>query len=679
MPDAAVLAVSVVVVYLPGLALLGALSLSRPVLLLSLAPAASVGLAGVVAVVGAVAGFSYGPVSLGVATALLAAVAVGLHLRRRRRPGRPAGPHRRAHRPSDVVAATCGGVLALVGVGYAAWAWLTGVGALSNPPQEHDTVIHAMLTAYIARSGRGAPWELVPADVLTGTPVSFYPSGFHLLAAASADLTGDIVRSLNATTIVFLAVVLCVGVWGLGFVAGRQLGLSRGSGMLVGGFAALVMAGMYRPSFHLMHDGGILGNAASFALVPGVVAGLLALPGLRWPPAVGVGVAAAGAVWVHPSAAVSVGLTALAWWLGQLVSPMGRRELRRIVRPLVVTGATALVLVLPVVLPGLSIAGRTGAFPPDSRAVTFDTAIGATFGFPYSGFLDPTQAKSQVWAAVLTVLGVASLVALRRGLGIVAAFACWSAVVIGAWVSPGKGYDALVTAFFYNAMLRTWSHLSLLAPVIAGLGVVLVGNRAAVLLRRRAPWRATWTATAVVAAGFAVYALVPAVGYAELDEHSVATRYSTPDFVRVGADDQRAIAWLADRVRPGERVFNSPNDGSTYLYVERGVPVVNVYTLGLPGVPYSYRMLEGFRSYPQDAAVRAQLRALNVRWVYVDSSAPGIGSNGSPENWAGSKGFALAPGLEDIDGLPGLQRVFTSGTVTVYSLDLDAVDAARRS
>jgi hypothetical protein len=664
--DAAVLAVSIAVVYLPGLALLFALSMRRPLVALALAPAASVGLAGVVAIVAALTGFSYGPVPLGVVTALLAVVAVVLEVRRRRR-------RARRLRPSGLAGVLTGVVMAAVGVGYATWSWLQGIGSFSNPPQEHDTVIHAMVAAYIARSGRGAPWEIVPADVLTGTPVSFYPSGFHLLAAASADITGNVVTSLNATTVVFLAIALCIGVTALGFVAARQLGLSAGSGMLVGGFAALVMAGMYRPAFHLMHDGGILGNAAALALVPGVVAGLLALPHLRRRSALGVGVAAAGAVWVHPSAAVSVGVTVVAWWAGQLVSPMGRRELRRIVVPLLATAGTALVLVLPVVLPGLAVAGRTGSFPPDTRPVTFDTALGATFGLPYSGFLDPGQAKSQVWAVLLMAVGIVTIIALRRGVGLVAAWVAWSVVIIGAWLSPGKGYEAIITGFFYNAMLRTWSHVSLLVPVLAGLGVVLVADRVALLIRRRTPWRASWTALAVAVAGFAVYALVPAVGYAKLDESSVASRYSTPDFVRVGPDDQAAIAWLADHVRPGERVFNSPNDGSTYLYVERGIPVVNVYTLGLPGVPYSYRLLENFRDYPTDAAVRDKLKELNVRWVYVDSSALGIGSVGSPENWAGTKGFALAPGLQSLDGLPGLTRVFTSGTVNVYSLDLGAV------
>jgi hypothetical protein len=268
------------------------------------------------------------------------------------------------------------------------------------------------------------------------------------------------------------------------------------------------------------------------------------------------------------------------------------------------------------------------------------------------------------------------VIALRRGLGPVAAWAGWSAIVMGAWLSPGSGFEAPITAFYYNAMLRVWSHLSLLAAVLAGLGVVLSANRLAELARRRLPIPAIPTAVALAVAAFAGYAVAPATRYAELNEQSIATRYRTPEFVRVGEDDQQAIAWLADRVKPGERVLNSPNDGSTYLYVERGVPIVNVYPLGILGVPYSYQLLKSFNTYPVDAAVRQQLLDLNVRWVYVDGRAPGIGSAGSPENWAGDQGFSLAPGLRDLDGLPGLTVTFRAGSVTIYALDLGAMLAS---
>jgi hypothetical protein len=667
-----ILVVAALVAFLPGLTVALAAGVRKPVFLLALAPGLSVALCGIVAVVSALVGLRYAPVSVGVAVALLVVVGVVRGVR--------TGRGRSARRPSfaEIVPIALGIGMTVIGAGFGGWSWLVGLGGLNTVPQEHDMIIHAMQTAYIMRTGHAAPWELVPADVLSGAPVSFYPSGFHLLAGLTASLVGgDVVAALNAMTVVFLVVVLCTGVATLGAVAARRAGLSRGSAALVGGIASLVMAGMYRPGFHLMHDGGILANAAAFALVPGVVAAVVSLP--RRGVVIGAlaGAAAAGAVWVHPSVALSIVLTVLAWWFGEAVSPFGRRRLRGLLKPLAGAAIAGGILLVPAVGPGLGATGRTGAFPPDTGPVPFRDAIGNTFGMPYSGWIDQAFSRSQVAAVVLLFVGVAALVALRRGLGPVAAWAFWSLVTIGAWLTPGRGPDSFITGFFYNAMLRTWSHISLLAPVIAGLGVVLVANRVAVLLRKhRMPLRATWTAALLSSAAFALYALGPASGYAEIGENAVATRYSTPDFVRVGRDDQAAIAWLAERIRPGERVFNSPNDGSTYLYVERGVPVVNVYTLGLPGVPYTYELLEAFNRYPTDSGVHRKLVDLDVRWVYVDSSAPGIGSNGSPGNWAGPHGFSLAPGLADLDGLPGLSLQFRSGTVSVYSLDLGVVASA---
>ena len=148
------------------------------------------------------------------------------------------------------------------GVGFASWAWLSGIGPLATRPQEHDMIMHVLQTAYVTRTGRGAPWQLAPVDLLTGAPTWFYPSGVHLLAAATAGLTGGaVVPALNAQTVVLLAAAGCTGAAALGAVAARQLGLGRGSAMLVAGVASLVMAGLYRPAPVLMHDGGILANA----------------------------------------------------------------------------------------------------------------------------------------------------------------------------------------------------------------------------------------------------------------------------------------------------------------------------------------------------------------------------------------------------------------------------------
>ncbi|SDF56722.1 DUF6541 family protein [Pseudonocardia oroxyli] len=674
MSDVVLLLVAALVAYVPGLAVLAALRVGSPVVAVAVAPPLTVATCGLTAVAAAVGGFGYGPVPVLVVVVLLLVVAGlrGYRARRRRLASlswkhTPPPAERRRDR-TEAVPVAVGLAMTVVALGYGLWGWLRGLAGLATVPQEHDMIIHAMQTAYIARSGRAAPWELVPADVLTGGPVSFYPSGFHLLAGLTAQLDGlEVVRALNAMTVVVLVGTMISGTAALAVVAARRVGLGRGAAMLAAGVAALVIAGMYRPVYQLTHDGGILGQAAAFAMVPGAVAALVALPGRRMAYGVAAGIATAGAVWVHPSVAVSISLTTFFWGVGELLTRYGRQRLRGLLKPLAVAVGAAAVLLVPAVGPGLGATGRTGAFPPDSGPVDFGTALERVLALPYTGWLDPDNLAYQRSAAILAGIGVVALLVRWRGLGPVVAWLFWVVILIGAWLSPGTGYDAIVTGFFYNAMLRTWSHTSMLVPVLAGLGVVLVGA----LLARIASRLPGWAVVTAVAAGvFTLYAVEPARNYATMNEEAVATRYSTPDFVRVGPDDQAAIAWLADRVRPGERVFNSPNDGSTYLYVERGVPVVNVYTLGLPGVPYSYELLEHFNTYPTDPAVRRQLEDLDVAWVYVDESAPGIGSNGSPDGWAGSAGFSLAPGLADLDGLPGLDLRFRSGTVSVYSLDL---------
>jgi hypothetical protein len=673
--DALILLVALLVCYLPGLALMTALGARSGVLLLGLAPAVSVGVAVATGIGTAILGVAFGARPLGVVTAVMYAIAAGLTVRRRQTRGRQGSTRgRQGSMTTGRVVQAVGAVLVAAGAAAGVGTWLGGMGPLSTIPQEHDMIIHAVLAAYVQRSGHAAPWQLVPADVLTGAPVVFYPSGLHLLVAVTGGLTGGTVPALNAVTVVMLAVGLSLSAAALTVVAARQLQLARSTAMLAAGVAALVASGLYRPTFQLMHDGGILANGAALALTPGVAAGVLMLPRLPRASAVAVGVACAGVVSVHPSAAVSVGLTVIMWWAGQALTRQGRQQLAGLLVGLLVAAGTAVVLGSGTLAGALSARGRTSGWSPDISPTPFGDAVGSTLALSYGGNLDPQRSLGQVFAAVLVALGVIAVVALRRGFGPVTAWAAWSLVTIGAFLSPGSWPDSLVTGFFYNAQLRVWSHVSLLAPVLAALGVVLTASRCAVWLRRRCPVSvsapARLVAAVLVVLAWLGYLVGPASRYADTNVTSVATRYRTPDFVRVNADDQQAISWLARRIQPGQRVLNSPNDGSTYLYVERGVPVLNVATLGLDGVPYSYRLLQSFRSYPIDKQLRNVLLQYNVAWVYVDSQAPRIGSGGSPEGWATNAGFTLAPGLSELAGLPGLVPVFTSGSVTVYSLNL---------
>ncbi|XVV04007.1 DUF6541 family protein [Actinosynnema sp. CA-248983] len=654
--DVGAVLVALLVVGLPGAGLLSACGVRRPLWFAALAVPGSAAVATLVAIGCALTGLRYGPSPLGVVTFVLLAVGVW-----RARGLVRFGRLRRS------AAGAAGPLLVLAAVAVSGLTWFYGLHRLSTVSQEHDMVVHHVLTAYIERTGRGAPWQVLPADLLTGADVTFYPAGLHLLMASAATLVGDTVVGVNAVTVVVLGFAWAVSAAALGHVAGRRARLGRVRSGLAAGFAALVAVGLYRPVFSLIHEGGILPNAAALVLAPGVLAALLSVPRRGWGPVVALGVACAGLVSIHPSAIATVGLSVVAWLVGDALA---RRRVVRELPRLLLVGAVALVVAAPVLAQALGVAEGPTNFRPDIAALPFRTAVENALLLPYSGFVPHLLGEPQLAAALVTLAGAVAVVVFRRGFGALAAWLVWVVVEVLFATSPDAGPDALVTGFFYHAHLRIWSHVSLFAPVLAGLGVALVASAVALRLARRGERRrARWTAAGLAAVAAVAYLAWPAVGYARVEASYLGNRYVRPDFVRVGPDDRAAGDWLAGRVRPGERVLNSANDGSTFLYVEHGLPVVNVNTLGSARTPYTYRLLRSFNTYPTDPGVRAELRELNVRWVYVDAVAPGIGAGGAPEGWVGGPGFSLAPGLAGLDGLPGLDLAFRSGTVSVYELD----------
>lgn len=666
--DAGLLLAGLTVAVLPGSALLLALGIRRPLLFAALAPTATIGVLLALASTAAAVGLPFGAATASVIVGLLlvaglvSAVRSGIRLR----PPRP------------LAATVVGGGLVVLGAGTGVATWMRGLGRLSTVGQEHDLIVHHVVVAYMARSGRAAPWQILPADVLTGEPVSFYPAGAHLAPALLSDTGVSTVAALNALTVSYLAIGWSVSTAALTFVAARRLRLGRGGAWLAAGVASIVAAGLYRPVFQLMHDGGIYPTAVALTLAPGLLAALLVVPPRGWRVPVALGFGAAGIVAAYPGAAVTVGLSLVAWLLGDLVAPDGRRHLLRSVLPLGLAATVGLVVAAPFWAQALGSVAGVSAFPPDSSSTAFSDALGSAIGMPYGGFIASGRAIGQGVVTALCLIGVVAVAWQRRGLGLVAAWAAWVLVVFGAFRSPGVGIEAPVTGFFYNALLRVWSHPALFVAPLAALAVVIVGAGIARAVRRTLPvaargWR---VATAATTAAAAAFMLVPGQEAAEITASSVAARYGDPDFARVTSDDRAAIAWLDQRVQPGQRVLNSANDGSTFLFVEAGIPVVNIFSLGTGAAPYTYRLLEFFDQYPDSDEIRQLLINLQIAWVYVDEVAPAIGAAGAPYGWYdGAGAYSTAPGLRDLEaiGPPGLDVAFRRGSVTVYELDLATV------
>jgi hypothetical protein len=433
---------------------------------------------------------------------------------------------------------------------------------------------------------------------------------------------------------------------------------------------------LYRPTISLASLGGVLPNAAMMALAPGVVAALLTIRRRDWTGAIAIGLAIAGVITLHPSAVVTVGVTLVAWWIGDVLTKGGLRRLGGQIPSLVVAAVVAGIAAAPTLVSSLKVGGTIAGAAPDFAQESFGKATVQTLSLLYgAGAISADATLRQLTPAILSLIGVVVILLTRRGLGAVTAWAVWSLIIIGAYLSPGKGFSAVFTGFYYNVMNRVWSNLYLFVPVLAGVGVVLLAGLVARALRRLTPVRAGWAFTVIVLIVGVGYVAVPGRHYADISAQALASRYKDTTIARVTGDDQAAFDYLDGKVQPGQRVMNSANDGSTYLYVEKNIPVVNDNTLGGPGQPRTFQLLAYFNQYPKKATIRNELIKLDVAWVLVDDNPPVIGAVGLPAFFAPNGRFTTAPGLRNLNGLPGMTEVYTHGSAHVYQLDLTTLRA----
>ncbi|MBO0878580.1 MAG: hypothetical protein J2P19_34880, partial [Pseudonocardia sp.] len=465
----------------PGLALLVGLGVRQRLVLLGAAPAASVGVAVLTASAAATLGVRFGPITLVVGTAVLAAAGFGLGRVLRRFAGRPAALPPPSAKPllpplrgvSSLLAQLAGLVFLLTGAGLALRSWVDGFGGwdygLGTYNQDHDTILHAVLTAYIQRTGRGAPWQIMPADVVVGTPTVYYPDGFHLVAATVGAVFGNPVVGMNAAAAMIIGAAWCTSAAALAALAVRRLRDDAGWMALAGGIASLIAAGLYRPGVQLARDNGLLPNASALVLVPGVVAAILLIRPKAWASAIGLGVACAGVVAVHPSSGLSVGMTVVMFWIALLFVRDGRAMLREQWSVLVLTAAVAAATGTPVLRGALAVSNRIDSFPPDSAYAPLTRSLGQVVPLMYGGMYDD-KAQVQVWPTVLLIAGLVTALVMRRAVPLVVAWVLWVIIVLLAYRNP-TGLTSPILGFFYNSAGRVRSHTALFAPALAALGV----------------------------------------------------------------------------------------------------------------------------------------------------------------------------------------------------------------
>lgn len=676
--EAAQLAVGALVVLLPGLAILLTAGLRERLWLAGLSAPLTMGFVLLVSLFTGVTGLRFGLLTVVIAlvVVLLMTGAGRLLIVRRRPPAELAEPaeddrlRALAGRPARI-AQILGAVIALAGVVLGVRMWHKGLGSWATPTQEHDTVTHAVLTAYTHFTGRAAPWQVLPIDVVNDTNIQYYPPGFTDVSALLTDIFGDTMLSINLVTVVFTVIVMPLSVAAFTAAVLRHGRVGRGWVELAAGVAALVSVQLYRPAIAFAHDGGVLPNAAALAITPGLVAVMLVIGKRHWGRAVLIGVAMAGAFNLHPSALTSIAFTTVAAMLGLLVTRSGRLAFARSLLPLVLAAVVTVVLLIPSVLALLRLGGGTVSdAPANIRGVALGDAFGLLAKLPYGGYFDPGNTLGQLTLGVLGLVGLVFAVLSRRAWTLVTAWVFWAAVIVTYHNSPNSGFGAMVGRYYYRVASRIDSHIYLLIPTLVGvifvvIGLVLVSGKVRNPIPAKARPAIAFGLTVVLLGALTVTTFR---GYMNTAAYSLSQRYSAPQFTRYSDQDDAAAKWLKEHAAPGEAILNNANDGSTLLYVDYDLPIVNIVPDGHSPIKENELLLARFNTYPEDPQVQDILRRKNVRWIYVDTVAPTVGTDG--RHWSGDLSFALAPGLSNLAGLPGLTKTFTSGSVSVYRLDL---------
>lgn len=526
---------------------------------------------------------------------------------------------------------------ALVGLAAAAstLVWVVGISlsqaGWTTVVPDQDGGSHGVFVSRILQTGSVSPTKVAVFDLADPSALTvFYPLGAHALAAPVAALT-SVASALLVPMTVLGSAVLVVG----------SAALARRTGGAAYVVPAAVVAAVLLPWFPFAQS--FWGPVPLVLAVASVPAMVLALLDARGREALVVGALAAGGMLaLHTTELlVAVAVAGLAVLLG--------REQPRL-RPLAaIAGAVAIgAVVVGPVLAGLLAGGAVRPQEPPHGGSPATLVMWATLRTALAADVweDPAPAllsAALVAAIAVVVVAVLGALRLRRSpLGAALASAVVVCLVVGALARAGWA-GPLAVPWYSNAD-RLASQACALLPVLVASGWVTLRSRAATDVGRR------------LMAGLAV-----ALGAVLVLEGVSSVVDSFSRYSVVTADDRAAYAWLAEHVRPGERVLNDHRDGSVWLFDATSGRVAPVFgpkpSGGWETVPYFDRAVE-LRNRVGDLAtdprVRDDARTLHVRYVVV-----------------GSRRFADAAPLLDVDAMessPAFREVFSSGAARVFEI-----------
>jgi hypothetical protein len=278
--------------------------------------------------------------------------------------------------------------------------------------------------------------------------------------------------------------------------------------------------------------------------------------------------------------------------------------------------------------------------------------------------------------AVLSIVGLAACLLMRRNMPVAVAFAVWAGFLTAFLTDVPWAPVRAVSGLYYNSYSRISGGLALFEWLAGGLAVAAVVELLTWLARQGAPTRPL-RAVLPTLAGAAVVALVAVVclPYARHDVDVIALRYQNPHYNRVDKYDLQAAAFVAKRIRDGERVMNNANDGSSYGYVIYNLRLVVNHSLGSSAAPYMSELLQRFNRLNEDDDIHDLVCRLNITWAIVDDVAPKVGA--PTAGWVTGGQYSVAPGLKHPELVPGITKAARFGHVSVYVVDRAGLGCGR--
>jgi len=640
------------VLFAPGLAI-GACLRLRGLALWALAPAASVVVLSVLAIVLGAAGIAWSPLSAGIGCVILIAVAFAL--------GRllpadlrlaSASPARGWLLPTALaVGAVLGGIRVLL---Y--------IGAPDAISQTNDAVFHLNALRWIAESGSASSFDV---SQVTGSRV-FYPAAWHAVSSLTIMLSGSAIPvGVNAVSLITAVVVWSLGITWL---------THRAAGSVAAAAAAAVLSPALIAFPMLMLEWGVLyPNLLSVALLPAAAGLVVAAPdwvadGARSGRPVGAAVLVAallagalGAVaFAQPATLLAwlvIAVSFFTWWAL-------RFALRRPARRRMVFASVAAVWAIAIALWLLLSRQTTGShWPPfeGKLAVLADVLLNGQVMLPFAIGVSALMALGLVRAVMhppLRWLATGWLV--FSGLYIIAAsigqplLRRW---LVGAWYADPYRLAALAPTVVIPlaAIGLVWAIEWIVSRTRARGGANTARDGAKPPAASPAGWIGVAASAVIVAIGLvaAPVVMMPKVVENDWDDES---RYASGPDSWLSTDERALLERLDDLVPADARVIANPSTGSGFGYVLSGREVYP-RTWSHPRTSEWRTIMESLRDAGTDPAVCDALAAYGSPEYVLDF---GVGE--------ATPGRFLVPGMTDFEGQPGFELIAQEGDASLWRL-----------